>query len=68
MTLTNKNRFDNQIKKLKEDLLDLLYNVKNEHQQALLAIQNHEYNVSKQIIENDEDIRKVAESLTTTAI
>lgn len=68
MTLTNKNRFDNQIKKLKEDLLDLLYNVKKEHQQALLAIQNHEYDVSKQIIEDDEDIRKVAESLTTTAI
>lgn len=66
--LTNKNRFDNQIKKLKEDLLDLLYNVKKEHEQALLAIQNHEYDVSKQIIENDQEIRKVAESLTTTAI
>lgn len=66
--ITNKNRFDNQIKKLKEDLLDLLYNVKKEHEQALLAIQNHEYDVSKQIIENDQEIRKVAESLTTTAI
>lgn len=66
--LNNKNRFDNQIKKLKEDLLDLLYNVKKEHEQALLAIQNHEYDVSKQIIEYDQEIRKVAESLTTTAI
>ncbi|MBE4703794.1 phosphate signaling complex protein PhoU [Spiroplasma platyhelix] len=66
--LTNKNRFDNQIKKLKEDLLDLLYNVKKEHEQALLAIQNHDYDISKQIIENDQEIRKVAESLTTTAI
>lgn len=66
--LTNKKRFDNQMKKLKEDLLDLLFNVKNEHQQALLAIKNHDYEISKEIIENDKEIRKVAESLTTTAI
>lgn len=66
--ITNKNRFDNQIKKLKEDLLDLLFNVKKEHEIALLAIQTHEYDLSKQIIENDQEIRKVAESLTTTAI
>lgn len=66
--ITNKNRFDNQIKKLKEDLLDLLYNVKKEHESALLAIQNHEYDVSKQIIENDKEIRKIAESMTEMAI
>lgn len=66
--LTNKKRFDEQIKKLKEDLLELLYNVKKEHQDTLEAILNHEYDVSKQIIENDRELRKVAESLTTTAI
>ncbi|MGL5268416.1 MAG: phosphate signaling complex protein PhoU [Spiroplasma sp.] len=66
--LTNKKHFDDQIKKLKEDLLKLLLNVKKEHEIALLAIQKHEYDVSKQIIENDQEIRKVAEGLTTTAI
>lgn len=63
-----KGRFDNQIRKLKEDVLDLLFNVKKELQDSLVAIQTHKYEISKQIIENDKEIRKVAESLTTTAI
>ncbi|MDQ7982605.1 MAG: phosphate signaling complex protein PhoU [Spiroplasma sp.] len=66
--LIAKNRFDNQIKKLKEDVLDLLASVKKELQDALEAIQKHEYEISNQIIENDKEIREVAESLTTTAI
>lgn len=66
--ITNKHHFDSQIHKLKEDLLDLLFTVKKEHQQTLKAIENHEYDVSKQIIENDKEIRIFAESLTTTAI
>lgn len=66
--VTNKKRFENQMEKLKEDLLDLLSNVKKEHETALLAIQKHNYDISKEIIENDQEIRKVAESLTTTAI
>lgn len=66
--VTNKKRFENQMEKLKEDLLDLLSNVKKEHEVALLAIQKHNYDISKEIIENDQEIRKVAESLTTTAI
>ncbi len=63
-----KGRFDSQIRKLKEDVLDLLFNVKKELQDSLIAIQKHEYEISNQIIENDKEIRKVAESLTTTAI
>lgn len=63
-----KGRFDSQIRKLKEDVLDLLFNVKKELQDSLTAIQKHEYEISNQIIENDKEIRKVAESLTTTAI
>lgn len=63
-----KGRFDSQIQKLKEDVLALLFNVKKELQDSLTAIQKHEYEISNEIIENDKEIRKVAESLTTTAI
>lgn len=63
-----KGRFDNQIRKLKEDVLELLANVKKELQDGLLAIKEHNYEISNQIIANDKEIRKVAESLTTTAI
>lgn len=68
MIIKVKGRFDSQIQKLKEDVLDLLLNVKKELQDSLTAIQKHKYEISNQIIENDKEIRKVAESLTTTAI
>jgi|GEM_PF-777717 len=68
MIIKVKGRFDSQIRKLKEDVLDLLFTVKKELQDSLTAIQKHEYEISNQIIENDKEIRKVAESLTTTAI
>lgn len=67
MSIT-RNRFNNQIQKLKEDLLQLLNSVKKEHEIALVAIENNESDLSKKIIEEDKEIRKIAESITTTAI
>lgn len=68
MTIGTRTRFDNQINLLRIDVLKVLDDVKKQHQEALLAIENHDYQISKQIITNDKEIRNIVEDITSVAI
>jgi len=59
---------DIDIMSLKNNLLELLKVVKQQHVDALFAMENHDYYISQKIVESDKEIRKVAESLTITAV
>lgn len=61
-------KFHLDIINLKQNLLNLLTEVKKEHQDALIAMETQDFDTSKRIVETDKEIRTVAESLTITAI
>ena len=63
-----RSNFQNQLNYLKDDLLNLLKDVYNEHQTSLTAIQQHNYEQSQKILEQDAEIRSTAEALTKTAL
>lgn len=67
MNIINR-QFDVDIENLKLNLLNLLTEVKKEHEDALKAMENSDYDFSKKIIETDKEIRNIAESLTITAV
>lgn len=67
MNIINR-RFDLDIENLKQNLLSLLTEVKKEHEDALVAMENSDYDFSKKIIQTDKEIRNIAESLTITAV
>lgn len=67
MNIINR-RFDLDIENLKQNLLNLLTEVKKEHEDALVAMEKSDYDFSKKIIQTDKQIRNIAENLTITAV